>query len=185
LALDLLSMRFQTVTLRTRCAAPEELDMRSFQDILKEFYTNEVLGETIYSALFEAATDEREKRKWATLLQLETETKAWLRPVLVANGVGVEEHAADRQMAVGMAGRLFPLGWSEKMQALKDLGGQLLPTYQGYADAAAARGEADAEAVCRYMVEHERAQAEFATRELAGDGAASLAPIRGFLKYPI
>ena len=159
--------------------------MTTFQEALKEFYTNEVLGETIYSALFEAATERQEKLKWATLLQLETETKAWLRPVLVAHGVGVEEHAADRQMVVAMAEQLFPLGWSEKMQALKDLGGQLLPTYQGYADAAAGRGEADAEATCRYMVEHERAQAEFASRELAGDGVSSLEPIAKFLKYPI
>jgi hypothetical protein len=88
-------------------------------------------------------------------------------------------------MAVAMAGQLFPLGWSEKMQALKDLGGQLLPSYQGYADAAAARGEPDAEAVCRYMVEHEDAQAEFASRELAGDGAGSLEAITDLLKYPI
>jgi hypothetical protein len=159
--------------------------MATFKEALKEFYTNEVLGETIYSALFEAANEPHEKRKWATLLQLETETKAWLRPVLLAHGVGVEEHAADRQMVLSMAGGLFPLGWSEKMQALKGLGEQLLPTYQGYADAAAARGEADAAAVCRYMVEHERAQGEFASRELAGDGASSLEPINGFLKYPI
>lgn len=159
--------------------------MTLFKQVLKEFYTNEVLGETIYSALFEAAKDQHEKRKWATLLQLETETKAWLRPVLVAHGVGVEEHAADRPMALAMAGQLCPLGWSEKMQALKDLGGQLLPTYEGYADAAAARGEADAEEVCRYMVEHERAQAEFASRELSGNGGSSLEPISGFLKYPI
>jgi hypothetical protein len=159
--------------------------MTTFQEVLKEFYTNEVLGETIYSALFEAAEDQHEKRKWATLLQLETETKAWLRPVMVVHGVGVEEHAADRQMALAMAGQLFPLGWSEKMQALKDFGEPLLLTFQGYADAAASRGEADAEAVCRHMVEHERAQAVFASRELAGDGASSLEPITDLLKYPI
>lgn len=158
----------------------------TFQEVLKEFYTGEVLGETIYSALFEAATEPDEKRKWATLLQLETETKAWLRPALVAHGVGVEEHAADRQTAVAMAGQLLPLAWPEKMQALKDvIEAQLLPAFQGYADAAATRGDAEAEAVCLYMVEHERAQAEFASRELTGNGTSSLQPIRGLLKYLI
>jgi hypothetical protein len=160
--------------------------MTTFQEALTAFYTGEVLGETISSALFEAATDPHEKRKWATLLQLETETKAWLRPALLAYGVGVEEHAADRQMAVAMAGQLFSGAWTEKMQALKDLiEAQVLPAFQGYADAAAARGEAEAEAICRYMVEHEQAQVEFATRELAGDGASSLDAIRGLLKYPV
>lgn len=159
--------------------------MKPFRDVLLEFYTNEVLGETIYSALSQAATHPGEKRKWATLLQLETETKAWLRPALVAHGVGVEEHGADREMAIDIAGQFAPLGWSEKMQGLKALGAQLLPAFQRYADAAAARGEADAEAVCRYMIEHEKAQAEFFSRELAGDGAGSLEAITDLLKYPI
>jgi len=160
--------------------------MATFQEALKEFYTGEVLGETIYSALFEAATELHEKRKWATLLQLETETKAWLRPALLAHGVGVEEHAADRQMAISIAGQFLPLTWSEKMQKLKDIiEAQVLSTFQGFADAAAARGETEAEALCRYMVEHERAQAEFARSELAGDEASSLEPIRNLLKYRI
>ena len=61
-----------------------------------------------------------------------------------------------------------------------------VPRYQSHADAAKARGRADEEAVCLYMVEHEKSQVEFARRELAGASLGqSLAPLVRFLKYPI
>jgi hypothetical protein len=61
-----------------------------------------------------------------------------------------------------------------------------IPRYQSHAEAARTRGKADEEAVCLYMVEHEKAQLEFARRELAGAGLAqSLEPVVKFLKYPI
>ena len=56
--------------------------MSSFEAALIEFYNGELLGETVYSALYAAAKEKDEKRKWATLMQLETETKAWLRPII-------------------------------------------------------------------------------------------------------
>jgi len=72
------------------------------------------------------------------------------------------------------------------MQATLDgITKRYLPAYQALADAARALGEADAEAVCLYMVEHENVQAEFARRELADDARNSLAPVSKLLKYPI
>src|SRR5262249_46623852 len=66
------------------------------------------------------------------------------------------------------------------------IGEQAVPPYQAFADAAKARGAADEEAVCVYMVEHEKAQVEFARRELAGAGAdEALEPIVRFLRYPL
>ena len=48
------------------------------------------------------------------------------------------------------------------------------------------RGEAEQEAVCLYMVEHEKALVEFARRELAGASPEqSLELILNSLKYPI
>jgi hypothetical protein len=160
--------------------------MSSFEVALIEFYNGELLGETVYSALYAAAKEKAEKRKWATLMQLETETKAWLRPIMIAHGVGVEEHLADRQGAISLAGMLMPLSWRQQMQATLDaFTSRYLPAYQAFAEAARARGEADAEAVCLHMVAHENAQAEFARRELANDEHNSLAPVSTLLKYPI
>jgi hypothetical protein len=73
------------------------------------------------------------------------------------------------------------------MQSMYDgLSGHYVPLYQSFADAARARGEAEEEAVCLYMVEHEKALVEFARRELAGASLVqSLEPVQKFLKYPI
>jgi len=63
---------------------------------------------------------------------------------------------------------------------------QIIPFYQSFADAAKARGSAEEERVCLHMVEHERAQLEFARRELAGDGRErALEPVMRQLHYPI
>jgi hypothetical protein len=161
--------------------------MSTYAEALREFYSGEVLGETAYSALVGSARNDDERRKWETLLQLETETKAWLRAPMVACGVSIEELAADRLSGAAAAEHLKPLSWREQMQALHDgIGGRFVPLYQGHADAAKARGEVGEEAVCLYMVEHEKAQVEFARRELAGESAEkSLEPVVKFLKYPL
>jgi len=62
----------------------------------------------------------------------------------------------------------------------------VVPSFQGLADDAWARGNSEEATVCIYMVEHEKAQLEFTRRELAGASAEeSLEPVVKFLKYPI
>jgi hypothetical protein len=161
--------------------------MSSFEEALHAFYNGEVLGEAAYSGMLARASDPGQRLKLGTLLQLETETKAWLRAPMVAYGVGIEERAEDRQQGQAIAEQFASMPWRAQMQALHDaIDGQFVGAYQAFADAARARGAADEEAVCVYMVEHEKAQVEFARRELAGASLdEALAPIVRFLKYPL
>ncbi|HTX51058.1 MAG TPA: hypothetical protein VME40_16920 [Caulobacteraceae bacterium] len=161
--------------------------MGSYAEALKQFYDGEVFGETIYSALCEAASDPVERRKWATLLQLETETKAWMRPHLVAHGVGVEEHGdAVRRRALETVRPFLGRPWGEQVRWIADVFEQrVVPAVQALVDEAEARSDEKATAVCRYYLEHERIQGVFAQRELAGDGETSLELVTPFLKYPI
>jgi len=160
--------------------------MSSYADALLEFYTGEVLGEAVYSGLLAAARSDDERLKWATLLQLETETKAWLRVPLVARGVSVVEQPADRANGAAAAEQLKTQPWNVQMQALQGtIKNDFVPRYQAHADAARARGASDEEAVCRAMVEHEQAQLEFAERELAGDRTGSLEPVTKLLRFPL
>jgi hypothetical protein len=161
--------------------------MGSFSEALQEFYNGEVLGETAYSELLASTKNAEERLKWGTLLQLETETKAWLRAPMVAHGVSIEEKMAERQKALGLAEAFKPLSWMQQMQGLKDaLLNQFVPAYQGFAEAARMRGNKEEQDLCNYMVEHEMAQVEFAQRELAGEAMdRTLAPIAKFLKYPL
>lgn len=161
--------------------------MSSYAEALQEFYSGEVLGETIYSALLGSARNDDERLKWATLLQLETETKAWLRAPMIAHGVSIEEQRADHDKGLALAEQFKPAPWADQMQGLHDaIVNDFLPRYQSYAGAARARGKADEEAVCLFMVEHEKAQVEFARRQLAGAGLdQSLEPVAKLLKYPV
>ena len=161
--------------------------MSSYAEALSEFYNGEVYGETLFSALVGSARNADERLKWSMLLQLETETKAWLRAPMVAHGVSIEERSEDRDNGLARACDRASLPWPQAMQSMYDrLSGHYVPLYQSFADAARARGEAEQEAVCLYMVEHEKALVEFARRELAGASREqSLELILNSLKYPI
>jgi hypothetical protein len=161
--------------------------MGTYAEALTEFYNGEVTGEAIYSNLLSWAKDEDQRLKLAAILQLETETKAWLRPYLLAKGLSIEERAEDREKGAGIAAQVKALDWTQLMAVTKNaIEKQLVPFYQSFADAAKARGKADEEAVCLYMVEHERAQGVFAERELAGKTRReALEPITRQLKFPL
>jgi hypothetical protein len=161
--------------------------MTSYADDLQRLYDGEVGGEALYSGLLASATDADERLKWSTLLQLETETKAWLRAPMIAHGLGIEERDTQAERISAFLEQIRPLSWPGKMQRLHDaLKDRVIPAYQAMADAARARGNAAEEAVCDYMVEHEEAQIEFARRELAGARLdEALEPLVKFLRYPI
>ncbi len=161
--------------------------MESFEDAIREFYDGEVGGEAIYSVLLEAAQTDDERFKFGTLLQLETETKAWLRAPMIARGLSIEERAAVREKDAAQVAPLKSLPWAQKMQAMSSfLAERIIPRYQSHLDAARKRGNADEVAICAHMVEHEEAQLEFSRRELAGASAtASLAPVAKHLRYPL
>ena len=122
--------------------------MSSYAEALLDFYRGEVLGEAVYSALLESAKNNDERLKLGTLLQLETETKAWLRAPMVAHGASLEEPPAARAEGAEIAGQVKSLSWSELMEALRHaLVTEFIPRYQSHADAAKARTRDDEEAV--------------------------------------
>ena len=122
--------------------------MSSYAEALQDFYRGEAPGEAVYSALLGSARNDDERLKLGTLLQLETETKAWLRAPMVARGVSLEEQSAVREDGAAVTEQLKPMSWSELMQALHHvIVTEYVPRYQGHADAAKARGRADEEAV--------------------------------------
>jgi hypothetical protein len=161
--------------------------MASYAEALLDFYSGEVLGEAFYSAVLSSARNDDERLKWSTLLQLETETKAWLRAPMVAHGVSIAEQSSDGAKAMEGLEQFKSLPWTLQMQGLHDaIVNDFIPRYQSHADAARARGAVDEEAVCLYMVDHEKAQVEFAKRELAGASSdRSLKALVKFLKYPL
>jgi hypothetical protein len=65
---------------------------------LRELPDSEIFGEALSLALLEVAKNERERFQFATLLQLETETKARLRPLLYRYGISLDEPVPTEQI---------------------------------------------------------------------------------------
>ena len=165
----------------------EKIRTYEYAEGLEMFYNGEVLGEAVYSALIASTDDLVVQLKLSSLLQLETETKAWLRQHLLAVGMTIVELDEIRTMGAAMAAEMASMSWLEGMQAIYKIATEdLLPHYRRYAEASRARGRPDQAAVCDYMVAHEDAQAEFALRELRGEPFAhAVQPLMEHSKYPL
>jgi hypothetical protein len=165
----------------------EKIRTYQFDEGLEMFYNGEVLGEAVYSALIASTHDLQIQLKLSYLLQLETETKAWLRQYLLAVGMTIVELDEIRTMGGKMAAEMASMSWLQGMQAIYKIATEdLLPHYRRYAEEARARGRLDQAAVCDHMVEHEEAQAEFALRELRGEPfAQAVEPLMKASKYPL
>src|SRR5439155_2522476 len=122
----------------------------SFKNGLTEFYRGEVIGEAIISALIGATSDPIERLKLAHLLQLETETKAWLRPHMIRAGLSIAEPPEFRETAQQVAAGLAPLEWLDKIKAIAGFIPDLVKQYSAYAQTARTRGDAEQAAVCDF-----------------------------------
>jgi hypothetical protein len=161
--------------------------MTPFEDVLNEFYSGEVAGEAIYSTLVSHFTGPQQRLKLASLLQLETEAKAWLRPHLVRRGMDITETAADRERGASLAAPILGMNWADFMKALAGVvGSALAPRFQAFLDEAQSRGDETEISVCAYMLEHEKVQGELARRDLAGEPVVRVvAPLAPLLRYPL
>jgi len=147
---------------------------------LQEFYQGEILGEAMFDAMLADLDDEQQRYKTGLLLQLESETKVRLRPVLAALGLSLQEDPAMRPEGERFARDLKTASWAGKMKALHDaVAGHYVPRYR----ALAALLPPDLQAVGVAMVEHEEALAEMAWRELNGQAHRSDEPLQRLLNF--
>ena len=144
------------------------------------FYQGEVLGEAFSSRALGLETDPMLRYKWGCLLQLETETKARLRPFIARLGLSIEEADVSSQVDAAFeswAGK----SWREHMEELVGI----TDFYLGKFRELEAAAPADERAVASAMVKHETAINVFARRELAGDSDHSVDLMVAELLYPL
>ena len=75
------------------------MSLVEFKKGLSEEYQGEVIGEVFFGGLLERFDSPEHRYKLATLLQLETETKARLRPAALELGVELAEFDESRKLA--------------------------------------------------------------------------------------
>lgn len=149
---------------------------------ISELYQGEVLGEALFNRMLDDVTDPGQRHLVACMLQLETETKARLRPAVAERGLPLAEDPVIRAEGEQVAAALAPMAWLEKMARLADgVGGRYLPRYQALA---AGAETADAE-ITASMVEHEEALLAAVRRAADGDLAGAVAAVEPHLRFPL
>jgi hypothetical protein len=151
-----------------------------YPDCLRELLDSEVFGEAVSLALLEVAKNEREKFQLATLLQLETETKARLRPLLYRYGISLAEPVPTKQIEEIVNGYLAS-SWEEFTAANTTV-------VQGFLDRfkeIARIGPEEDRNILNSMIQHEQAILRWFDMESRGEKEGSLDAVIAELKYPL
>lgn len=157
------------------------MDRAEYLSAVNEFYyQGEVLGEAFFGRCFELETDPIRRYKWANLQQLETETKAKLRPYLMRLGISIVQEDVSGKVAEFSQG-FKEKSWRQHMEMIAEVTDFYLGKFREIA-AAAPSGERD---MVQAMIAHETALNNFARREMAGDASGSLMDVVSQLHWPI
>jgi hypothetical protein len=101
---------------------------------IDELYQSEVLGEAAFLALIKVAKNSRDRYHFGTFLQLETETKARLRPFLAKHDLGFEETDAGESVT-GFVELYQQNDWEEFLRQLQPMIEHFLARFREIAEA--------------------------------------------------
>lgn len=94
-----------------------------------ELYQGEVIGEGLFSCMLSTCAPEH-RNAVAQLLQLESEAKIRLRPLLLRLGISIVEDESLRAAGVAFAKQLAEKPWREAMRSLGELSQPYLRRYK-------------------------------------------------------
>ncbi|MEO1322429.1 MAG: hypothetical protein AAFV59_05420 [Pseudomonadota bacterium] len=156
-----------------------------FLEALLDVYHGEQFGEAFFEALLPHAEDAEQRYVLGSLLQLESEGKAIMRPVLTKLGLSLEEDPGSRPRGLSSSEMLREMPWTEKFDAVaRGIRARGLPQYEELATLVSAEEDAEAFALAKFMGEHERAILA-ASENLAAARANAIAPVVGILHFPL
>jgi len=147
---------------------------------VQALYDGEVFGERVLLALHARARTPRDAYHFATILQLETETKARLRPLMLKYGLGLDE-TLDPAVVPPRVEAYLGGDWRGYAAGMAVRLGPILTRYE----AIAALGPAEDQAILQAVVQHEAALLAWAEAEAEGPSDAALAPMIALLNFPV
>jgi hypothetical protein len=156
-------------------------DNSDFAKQLLEMYQGEVVGEVLFNIMLRQYPDAEHQFKSATMLQLETETKARLRPALIALGADLTEEDASRNVGQEFAASIAGKDWLSAMAILTEGITPYVDRYREIAENAPSQYKE----IALSMVEHEASLQAFVSAEAGGDGDEALRRIEQQLSYPL
>ena len=140
---------------------------------LQQAHRIEVNGEATYVAAARFARHQDHRAKWQVLARLETRMKERLAAAITSLGDSAEERKVDVRLGQAAGALLAYLPWRIMLRGLRVVTGHTTRFFQRLERE---HSEGDA-SLLAYLTAHERAQCEFAERELEGNGEQSLEPV--------
>ena len=152
-----------------------------FKEGLLEEYQGELVGEMFFSELTRRFRDPDHRYKLGSLLQLETETAARLRPVVLELGLDLFYRDDYREMCEEFLEGCEGMDWKQLMAYLEKAVGPFVTRYAAIAETA----PSEYRHLAKSMVAHEEAIQTFARLECSGDGDGSLREVVRQLNFPL
>jgi hypothetical protein len=157
------------------------MSLAEFRVGLSELYQGEVIGEVVFSRLLARFDSADQQYKLASLLQLETETKARLRPTAMKLGVDLVELEESRDQGEEFDRSFAGMDWRSAMAHLASVVVPYVERYRQIAEIAPTEYKEIADS----MVVHEQSVQKFAELEAAGQGDRSLDVVVKQLIFPL
>lgn len=148
---------------------------------IHELHESEVFGEALALALIDVAKNKRDHYHFGTLLQLETETKARLRPFLFNYGVPLRENIE----LDGIEGIVSAYQATDNLQAFAAAIKPVVEDFLSRFEEIARICPDENREVAESMVRHESAILKWLAMESEGESEGSLDEMIRELRYPL
>ena len=157
----------------------------AYKECLIDIYRGEQVGEAIFETMLPWAKDNEQRYILGSLLQLETEGKAIIRPVLMKFGLSVAEIPETRAEGAAAAAGIEDQSWLDQFATMaKGIEKVFLPKYEELAKLVTEEEDVEAYRLAKFMGEHERAIMQ-ASRNVAAGADDPLAPVNNLLRFPL
>ena len=143
------------------------MDNAEYRNGIWELYAAEVEGEGLATRWLELATDPEQQYKLGLFLQLESEAKIRLRPLLARYGISLVEAETQRSLGMKEAERFAAQPWKEAMAGLSKL---CLPFAERFKSLLPFAPPEDVPLIL-FMIDHEESFSKIAAREAMGEPA--------------
>jgi hypothetical protein len=157
------------------------MSLNEFKIEFSELYQGEVIGEVVFSRLLERFSSANRRYRLGSLLQLETETKARLRPAAMRLGLDLVEFDESRNKGEEFNRSFEGMDWRAAMAHLATI---VEPYVQRYGQIAA-DAPTEYREVADSMVVHEQSIQKYAELEAVGGGERSLDDVVKQLIFPL
>src|SRR5262249_2077209 len=158
---------------------------KAFEECLIDVYRGEVAGEAVFETMLGTTDGVQQQYVIGSLLQLETEGKAIIRPLLMRLGLSMLEDPEGRAGGAAGGAHLGSLPWVERFVTLRSLvEANYLPRYLELGTLVSAEEDGEAARIAAFMATHERAVVELAGDVLSGK-AGPAPPAAVLLHFPL